>query len=123
MKLIPDCSALVRFLALHRGAFGRSVAVIVTTVSLTVSATAATAQIDASAPQQTIRGFGGATVFQPPGLSASLTPAELDLLFGNAPNQIGLSLLRIRVATDDAWRAIELGHARGALSPRVICLS
>ncbi len=116
MKLIPDCSALVRFLALHRGAFGRSVAVIVTTVSLTVSATAATAQIDASAPQQTIRGFGGATVFQPPGLSASLTPAELDLLFGNAPNQIGLSLLRIRVATDDAWRAIELGHARGAIA-------
>jgi len=75
---------------------------------------AATAQIDAAATQQVIRGFGGATVFQPPGLPAALTAGELDSLFGNGPNQIGLTVLRIRVAADDAWRAIELAHARGA---------
>lgn len=77
---------------------------------------AVTAQIDAGATQQIIRGFGGATVFQPPGLSASLTSAELDLLFGNGPAQIGLTLLRIRVAADDAWRAVELAHAQGAIA-------
>ncbi len=77
---------------------------------------AAPAQIDAAATQQLIRGFGGATVFQPPGLPASLTPAELDLIFGNGPRQLGFTLLRIRVAADDAWRAVELAHARGALA-------
>lgn len=83
---------------------------------LAATADAAPAQIDAAATQQLIRGFGGATVFQPPGLSASLSSSDLDTLFGNAPNQIGLTLLRIRVASDDAWRAVELGHARGAIA-------
>ena len=85
-------------------------------LAMAANATAAPAQIDAAATQQLIRGFGGATVFQPPGLAASLTPAELDTLFGNGPNQIGLTLLRIRVAADDNWRAVELGHARGAMA-------
>ena len=95
---------------------GRVAAAFVLVLVVMAHAAAATAQIDAAATQQIIRGFGGATVFQPPGLPASLTSAELDALFGNAPNQIGLSLLRIRVAADDAWRAIELGHAIGALA-------
>lgn len=75
---------------------------------------AATANIRVDVRHQTIRGFGGATVFQPPGLPASLTEAEMDALFGNGPGQIGFSILRIRVAPDDEWRAIELAHALGA---------
>lgn len=85
-------------------------------LALLADAGAAPAQIDLSATQQVIRGFGGATVFQPPGLPASLTATELDTLFGNGPEQIGFTLLRIRVAPDDAWRAVELAHARGALA-------
>lgn len=75
---------------------------------------AATAVIDLDDRQQTIRGFGGATVFQPPGLPASLTNEEMDTLFGTGPGQIGFTLLRIRVAEDADWRAIELAHAQGA---------
>lgn len=78
------------------------------------AASAATAVVDLNTTHQVIRGFGGATVFQPPGLPASLTESELDTLFGTGPGQIGFTLLRIRVAEDDAWRAIELEHAREA---------
>ncbi|HVU32713.1 MAG TPA: immunoglobulin domain-containing protein [Opitutaceae bacterium] len=74
---------------------------------------AATAQIDAAATEQTIRGFGGATVFLP---STPLAGGDLDTLFGNGPGQIGFTLLRIRVAPDDAWRAIELANAQGAVA-------
>ncbi len=72
---------------------------------------AATAVVDVASQHQIIRGFGGATVFMP---TQPLSTADLDTLFGNGPGQIGLSLLRIRVATDDAWRAVELANAQGA---------
>ena len=91
--------------------------------SLAVNAAAVTAQIDGSVTQQTIRGFGGATVFQPPGLPASLAPSELDTLFGNGPGQIGLTILRIRAASDDAWRAVELAHAKGAIARGAIVMA
>ncbi len=76
--------------------------------------TAAPAQIDAAATQQIIRGFGGATVFYP---TTPLAPSDLDSLFGNGPGQIGLTLLRIRIASDDLnWRALELSNAQGAIA-------
>lgn len=78
------------------------------------SANAATATIDTSVEHQTIRGFGGATVFQPPGLPESLSDPEMDTLFLNGPGQLGFNILRIRVAEDDAWRAVELSHAHRA---------
>ncbi|MGE5519852.1 MAG: glucuronoxylanase XynC [Candidatus Dadabacteria bacterium] len=50
-------------------------------------------QVDLNATQQTIQGFGGATVFRP-----DLTDADVNTLFGNSTdNQLGLSILRIRV--------------------------
>lgn len=71
------------------------------------------ATIDLSANQQVIRGFGAATVFQP---TAKLNTTELDKLFGTADGQVGLSILRIRLASDDDpnWRSIELANAQGA---------
>lgn len=72
-----------------------------------------TVQIDAAATEQVIRGFGGATVFLP---TTPLTDGDLDTLFGNGPGQIGLTLLRIRVASDPSWRPIELSNARGAIA-------
>ncbi len=65
---------------------------------------------------QVIRGFGCATVFAPPGTS-EITSDEFDRLFGSANGQVGLNFLRIRIASDDAdaWRAVELGHAKAAI--------
>lgn len=65
-------------------------------------------------PNQLIQGFGCATVFNPPNTTA-LTPEEFDRLFGAGADQVGLNLLRIRIASDDAWRATELNHAKAAI--------
>lgn len=70
--------------------------------------------IQANENYQLIRGFGCATVFTPPNTSP-LTDAEFDRLFGNASGQVGLNFLRIRIASDDAWRATELNHAKAAI--------
>ncbi len=64
--------------------------------------------------KQVIQGFGCATVFNPPNTSA-LTAEEFDRLFGTASGQVGLNLLRIRIASDDAWRATELNYAKLAI--------
>ena len=61
--------------------------------------------------KQVIKGFGCATVFNPPGTSA-LTSAEFDRLFGKENGQAGLNFLRIRVAAVDAWRNTELTYAK-----------
>ncbi|MEO6732378.1 MAG: hypothetical protein ABIN01_14265 [Ferruginibacter sp.] len=63
---------------------------------------------------QVIQGFGCATVFAPPGTSP-LTTEEFDRLFGSANGQVGLNFLRIRIASDDAWRATELSNAKAAI--------
>jgi glucuronoarabinoxylan endo-1,4-beta-xylanase len=70
--------------------------------------------ISANDNKQVIQGFGCATVFTPPNTSA-LTSEEFDRLFGSGNGQIGLNTLRIRIATDDAWRATELGYAKEAI--------
>ncbi|OIR03973.1 glucuronoxylanase XynC precursor [mine drainage metagenome] len=79
--------------------------------ALAASARGATALVDVANEHQVIRGFGGATAFMP---TQPLAASDLDALFGNGPGQIGLTLLRIRVASDDAWRAVELANALGA---------
>jgi glucuronoarabinoxylan endo-1,4-beta-xylanase len=67
-----------------------------------------------SESHQVIRGFGCATVFAPPN-TPELTNSDYDKLFGAGNAQIGLNLLRIRIASDDAWRQVELQHAKGAI--------
>jgi glucuronoarabinoxylan endo-1,4-beta-xylanase len=64
--------------------------------------------------KQVIQGFGCATVFTPPNTSA-LTSEEFDRLFGSANGQVGLDILRIRIASDDAWRVTELSYAKAAI--------
>ncbi|TMI65550.1 MAG: glucuronoxylanase XynC [Bacteroidetes bacterium] len=63
---------------------------------------------------QVIQGFGCATVFAPSN-TTPLTTDEFDKLFGSDNNQVGLNFLRIRIASDDAWRATELNHAKAAI--------
>lgn len=62
---------------------------------------------------QVIEGFGCATVFVPS--TTSLSSDECDRLFGKSAGQIGLNILRIRIATDNGWRAIELANAKQAV--------
>lgn len=69
--------------------------------------------INTTETYQTIRGFGCATVFNPPNTTA-YTAEEFDRLFGAGTGQVGLNILRIRIASDDAWRATELNHANWA---------
>jgi glucuronoarabinoxylan endo-1,4-beta-xylanase len=71
---------------------------------------------------QTIKGFGCATVFNPPNTTA-LTAEEFDRLFGSNAGQVGLNILRIRVATDAAWRNTELNHAKWAIQRGAIVMA
>jgi glucuronoarabinoxylan endo-1,4-beta-xylanase len=82
-----------------------------------------TITIDPTITYQIIRGIGGATVFVPAG--GLPTPSELDILFGNDAGQIGLSILRIRLASDEdpSWRATELAHALKAKSHGAIVIA
>jgi glucuronoarabinoxylan endo-1,4-beta-xylanase len=64
--------------------------------------------------KQLIQGFGCATVFNPPG-TTPITNEEFDRLFGSNGGQVGLNILRIRVASDDAWRVTELNYAKAAI--------
>ncbi len=68
----------------------------------------------AAESNQVIQGFGCATVFAPPS-TTTLTNEEFDRLFGSGAGQVGLNFLRIRIASDDAWRATELNHAKAAI--------
>jgi len=63
--------------------------------------------------KQIIRGFGAATVFDPQGVSELIT-SDYDKLFGSTEGQIGLSILRIRAATDANYRSKELNRAKQA---------
>src|ERR1700733_14449860 len=55
--------------------------------------TASAAAVNLGSVQQTIRGFGGASVFL-----GSLTDQEMTTLYGNTgATQLGLSLLRIQI--------------------------
>ncbi|GGB05287.1 glucuronoxylanase XynC [Puia dinghuensis] len=69
---------------------------------------------------QTIRGFGGATVFL-----GSLTTSEMNTLYGNSTSsQLGLTVLRIRV--DPGGQAnwgTELGNARKAMANGAIVMA
>lgn len=79
-----------------------------------VATVEASISISGNDNKQVIQGFGCATVFTPPNTSA-LTSEEFDRLFGSANGQVGLNTLRIRIATDDAWRATELNYAKLAI--------
>jgi len=79
-----------------------------------ISAVDAEITVYGNQQNQVIQGFGCATVFNPPNTTA-LTVEEFDRLFGSGAGQVGLNFLRIRIASDDAWRATELNHAKAAI--------
>lgn len=75
---------------------------------------AAEISVLANDTKQMIQGFGCATVFNPPN-TTPLTNEEFDRLFGSNSGQVGLNILRIRIAADDGWRATELNYAKAAI--------
>lgn len=77
--------------------------------------------IDVSDVKQTITGFGGA---HSPEWGVELTSDQIDKLFGNAPGQVGLTILRVPVPTDSTLFPIELpGAARATINGAIILAS
>lgn len=91
----------------HRGAW---LAAVVLVATLPSSAYAATAAVDLSQTRQTVRGFGGASVWL-----GQLSDAHMNTLFGTGPGTIGLSILRVRIAPDNNWND-ELQNAKKAIA-------
>lgn len=77
-----------------------------------------TCTVDAGVFHQRIDGFGAGVVFLDAGLDP-LTDAQMDSLYGTGPNQMGLTLIRVRISpygSGDWATAIADGamvHARG----------
>jgi O-glycosyl hydrolase len=77
--------------------------------------------IDLNDLKQTITGFGGA---HSPEWGVELTSDQIDKVFGNAPGQIGLTILRVPVPTEASLFPIELpGAARAKLNGAIILAS
>lgn len=71
---------------------------------------AATATVNLGQTNQTVRGFGGASAWL-----GQLSDAHMNTLYGTGPGTIGLNILRIRIAPDNAWND-ELQNARKAVA-------
>jgi glucuronoarabinoxylan endo-1,4-beta-xylanase len=87
---------------------------------LTAPTVTYTSEINPASTQQTIRGFGGATVFRP-----TLSDADINTLFGNSgDNQLGLDILRIRVSPlgNGDW-STELSNAKRAKALGAIAMA
>jgi glucuronoarabinoxylan endo-1,4-beta-xylanase len=70
---------------------------------------AATASVNLGSTAQTIRGFGGAVIWE-----AVLADADCDKLFGSGAGTIGFTIERVRVAPDTASWANDRGNAQKA---------
>lgn len=68
------------------------------------------ATVDFGSSNQTIRGFGGSTAWMP-----EMSSAQANALFGDNDNDVGLSILRVRIDPNGsaAW-GTELGNAQEA---------
>ena len=80
-------------------------------VSLIVTPSPNTAMVDFGTTEQTIRGFGGSTAWMP-----EMSSAQASALFGQGSNEVGLSILRVRIdpssvtGSESNW-GTELGNA------------
>ena len=85
-------------------------------VTITVNGPIGTATVDFGTTNQTIRGFGGSTAWNP-----QLTTAQASALYGDSTNQLGLSILRVRIDPSSTtggaanW-GTELANAQEALA-------
>jgi len=102
---------------------GRAFSLLTAVMALSVvnvSAQAATAFVNLTSTAQTVRGFGGASVWL-----GALTDAEMNSLFGNGnSNQIGFSVLRVRIAPQGSsqWTS-ERSNAQKAIARGAIVIA
>jgi glucuronoarabinoxylan endo-1,4-beta-xylanase len=87
-----------------------------------LSGRAQTCTVNWNDGHQRIDGFGGAVVFLNPASMDPVTDANMDTLFGSAnANQLGLSLLRVRIAPDNTWaNALSDGKKAVARGGRIL---
>lgn len=78
---------------------------------LGISSYAQTVSVNLSDEHQIIRGFGGVNM---PGWIKDLNEDQTNKAFGNAPGQMGLSILRLRVPNDTARFELEVRTAAQA---------
>ncbi|AYH48242.1 xylanase [Dickeya fangzhongdai] len=90
-----------------------SAAVFVSATAGSFSAAADTVKIDAKINYQTIQGFGGMSGV---GWINDLTTEQINTAFGSDVDQIGLSIMRIRIDPDSSKWNIQLPSARQAVS-------
>ena len=69
-------------------------------LSNTANAQVTTATVNLTSIEQTINGFGASTAFD-----SEITQAQADVAFGNANNQLGLTILRVRIAPSGSWNS------------------
>jgi len=92
----------------------RKVNIVASTILLaSAMASAQTATVSFGTTEQTIRGFGGAEAWMP-----AFSSATESALFGTGANQLGLTILRVRIdpssTTGGSNWATELANAQGA---------
>jgi glucuronoarabinoxylan endo-1,4-beta-xylanase len=74
------------------------------TANSTNPALSARSTVNWTSVRQRIDGFGGGVVFLNPGTLDPVTDAIMDTLYGTAnASQLGLTLLRVRIAPDNTW--------------------
>jgi glucuronoarabinoxylan endo-1,4-beta-xylanase len=75
---------------------------------------AADVTVNLNTTYQTIDGFGG---MQDKGWTGyNLLPADRNTLFGNGPNQLGFSILRVRINENQSSWSVDLPDAKDAAS-------
>ncbi len=84
------------------------------------SGNSAVATITMDNSRQTIRGFGGVNM---PGWIADMTPDQVTKAFGAGPDQIGMTILRLRVPYEDSLFSLELPAAQLAKSMGAIIIA
>ncbi|WPD76007.1 xylanase [Dickeya fangzhongdai] len=90
-----------------------SAAIFVSATAGSLSAYADTVKIDAKINYQTIQGFGGMSGV---GWINDLTTEQINTAFGSDVDQIGLSIMRVRIDPDSSKWNIQVPSARQAVS-------
>ena len=87
-----------------------------------LSGRAQTCTVNWTNVHQRIDGFGGGVVFLNPGSLDPVSDANMNTLFGSAnANQLGLSILRVRISPDGNWSAaLSDGKKAVALGARIL---
>ena len=106
----PQFIALILLLIMMNSSFGQKANVQTNHELMTINGTATINLLD---EYQNISGFGGVNM---PDWINDLTADQVDKSFGNAPGQIGLNILRIKVPNNESIFNLQIPAATRAIS-------